>query len=93
MIKHSLTALTIFAALTGSAMAAVTQSQSTSVGVVGASVNNIGAVGLSSSGALGLATNINAITQTQTADPANINLNSLHQLDQQLQGQLQGQLQ
>lgn len=78
MIKSSLAALTIFAAVSAPAMASVVQVQNTSVGVVGASINSISSVGLG----LGLAVNSNTISQTQNANPTNVNLNSLHQLDQ-----------
>jgi hypothetical protein len=94
MLKSSVSALTILVALAGPAMAAtITQNQGTSVGVVGASINNIGVAGLSnsSSGALGLGVATNVNTVTQNANPLNVNLNSLHQMEQQGQGQ--GQLQ
>jgi hypothetical protein len=83
MLKSCVSALTILVAVTGSALAAQNINQTTSVGVVGASFNNIGAASGSFSGAVGLgvATNVNAITQN--ANPTNVNLNSLRQLQQE----------
>ena len=91
MLKSWISAFALLVAVSGSAFAAQTISQTTSVGAVGASLNNIGVSSGSVSGALGfgVANNINSVTQT--ADPTNVNLNSLHQLEQQGQGQ--GQLQ